>query len=481
MDYSQKWHVLVAVGSGVFLATIDGSIINVSLPTLVRAFQTNFAMVQWVVLGYLLTVTTTMLSFGRVGDIFGKKKVYLLGYVVFLLGSALCGLSMSVFWLIAFRVIQAVGAAMIMALGAAILTEAFPPRERGKAMGLIGAIVSVGIAIGPALGGIIIGGLSWRWIFYVNLPVGIMGTFMVGRYIPNFRPGGRQSFDYWGSLILFTGLLSLLLALTFGQLHGFLEPAVLMIFAFSLVFLLVFLILEKRLAQPVIDLKLFRNSLFSMNLATGFICFVALAGVLILIPFYLEDILGYDTVHVGLLMGIVPVMMGLSSPLSGLWSDRVGSRPITVIGLFVLAAGYLAATTLTGHTTALGYAGRMFALGLGMGIFISPNNSAIMGAASRRQLGVVSGLMAITRTLGQTVGVAILGAVWAGRTAYYMAADGNQGLDDGSRLIHAQMMALHDTFWAGTILIVLGLALSIWALWYSIRGKKGVSHGVDAQ
>lgn len=469
IDFSHKWYVLIAVGSGVFLATMDGSIINVSLPTLVRALGTNFTVVQWVVLGYLLTVTTTMLSFGRVGDIFGKKKIYLLGYAVFLLGSALCGFSMTVYWLIAFRILQAVGAAMIMALGAAILTEAFPPRERGKAMGMIGAIVSVGIAIGPALGGIIIGGLSWRWIFYVNLPVGIVGAIMVWRYIPDFRPGKQQSFDYWGSLTLFAGLLALLLALTFGQFHGFLDSAVLALFGLSLVFLLIFIILETHLAQPIIDMKLFGNSLFSMSVATGYICFVALAGVLILIPFYLEDILGYDTVHVGLLMGIVPVMMGLSSPLSGLWSDRVGTRPITVIGLFVLFLGYLAATTLTENTTAMGYAVRMFALGLGMGIFISPNNSAIMGTAPRHQLGVVSGFMAITRTLGQTVGVAVLGAVWAGRTAYHMAVGGHHGVDEGTRMIHAQMMALHDTFWVGTLLNVFALILGAWALLHSMR------------
>jgi EmrB/QacA subfamily drug resistance transporter len=472
MDYSRKWHVLIAVGSGVFLATIDSSIINVSLPTLVKAFGTDFTTVQWVVLGYLLTVTTTMLGFGRLGDIIGKKKIYLLGYTVFLTGSALCGFSGTVYGLIAFRILQAVGAAMIMALGAAILTEAFPPRERGKAMGMIGAIVSVGIAIGPALGGIIIGGLSWRWIFYVNLPVGIVGSVMVGRNIPGIKPGERQSFDFWGSLTLFIGLLAFLLALTLGQLHGFLAPEVWGLFGISTAFLLVFLILENRLAEPIIDLNLFRNSLFSMSLATGFICFAALAGVLILIPFYLEDILHYDTVHVGLLMGIIPVMMGLSAPLSGWWSDRAGSRPITVIGLCMLVAGYLSAATLNEHTSAMGYIVRMLTMGLGMGFFISPNNSAIMGTAPRHQLGVVSGFMSITRTLGQTVGIAVLGAVWAGRTAYHMTTGGSYDLDDSARLIHAQMMALHDTFWVGVSLIVFALILGGWALLHSIRRSR---------
>ena len=187
-------------GAGVFLATVDASIVNVSLPTLINALHTSFPVVQWVVLAYLLTVTTTMLGFGRLGDIVGKKPIYVLGFVIFTVGSTLCGASESVEWLLGFRVVQAIGAAMIMSIGAAIVTEAFPPAERGKALGVIGAIVSIGIIVGPALGGIIIGTLSWRWIFYVNVPVGLAGTILVQKYVPNTKPKERQSFDYLGAL-----------------------------------------------------------------------------------------------------------------------------------------------------------------------------------------------------------------------------------------------------------------------------------------
>jgi len=169
VDYSRKWHVMAAVAMGVFLATIDGSIVNVALPTLTRAFGAEFAVVQWVVLAYLLTVTTLMLSVGRLGDMAGKKPVYASGFVIFTLGSVLCGLSPGVYWLIGFRVLQAIGAAMMMALGMAIVTEAFPPAERGKALGISGSMVSIGIVVGPVLGGLLIGALSWHWIFFVNL------------------------------------------------------------------------------------------------------------------------------------------------------------------------------------------------------------------------------------------------------------------------------------------------------------------------
>jgi len=473
VDYGRKWHAMAAVGTGVFLATVDGSIINVSLPTLVRSLDTEFAVVQWVVLGYLLTITTSMLSIGRMADIVGKKSIYMLGFIVFTVGSALCGLALSIYWLIAFRVVQAVGAAMIMALGAAILTEAFPTEERGKAMGIIGAIVSVGIVVGPALGGVVIGALSWRWIFYVNLPVGVLGTFMVARNVPNFKPTGQQRFDYWGALTLFLSLLTFLLGLTFGQQQGFLEPVVGLMIGLWLLLLIVFLRIEKNVSQPMIDLKMFGNMRFSINLATGFISFVALAGVMILVPFYLENILGFKITHVGLLMGIVPVMLGITAPFAGALSDRVGSRRITVIGLAIMLVGYLAAGTLNGNTSAGGYLIRMFVLGLGIGTFISPNNSAIMGSASRRQLGIVSGFMAITRTLGQTVGVATMGAIWAGRTAFY-AGDRMQS---GATLAppEAQVAALQDTFHVSTVLLAVALLIGIWAYVKEYHGKNAAA------
>jgi len=209
--YHRKWHVLSAVGTGVFLATVDGSIVNVSLPTMVTSLSTNFTVIQWVVLAYLLTVTTFMLGFGRLADILGKKKIYLSGFAIFTIASALCGFTSNVYHLIGFRIIQGVGAAMIMALGAAIVTEAFPPRERGKAMGMIGAIVSIGIVTGPALGGVIVDLLSWNWIFFVNIPAGICGIWMVWRFIPDLNPSQKQKFDIPGSIILFVSLICFLI------------------------------------------------------------------------------------------------------------------------------------------------------------------------------------------------------------------------------------------------------------------------------
>ncbi len=458
VDYTRKWHAMAAVGTGVFLATVDGSIINVSLPTLVRELNSEFAVVQWVVLAYLLTITSIMAGLGRLADMVGKKRIYMAGFIIFTLGSALCGFSVSVSQLIAYRILQAIGAAMIMALGAAILTEAFPPAERGRAMGIIGAIVSIGIVVGPALGGVILGLFSWRWIFYVNLPVGIIGTIMVQRNLPDFKPGGHQQFDVWGALSLCFSILFLLLGLTLGQQQGFLQPMIYLLFGLWLILLVLFIVIEHKVPQPMINPALFSNTTFSVNLTTGFICFVGLGGTMILLPFYLENILMFPSMQVGLLMGIVPVMLGLTAPLAGSLSDKVGSRKITMAGLVVMMIGFLAASTLNQDTTIWGYAIRIFAVGAGIGIFMPPNNSAIMGAASREQLGIVSGMMAQSRTLGQTVGVAVIGAIWAGRTLFYAGTGGNGGATLAP--VGAQISGLHDAFRAAAVFTFVALVFS---------------------
>ncbi len=470
IDYSRKWHVLSAVGMGVFLATIDGSIVNISLPTLVGAFQTDFALVQWVVLSYLLTVTTLMLGVGRLADIYGKKPIYTTGFIVFTVGSVLCGLSPTIYTLIGFRVLQAVGAAMVMALGMAIVTEAFPPSERGRALGISGTIVSVGIAVGPTLGGLIVKNLSWHWIFFVNLPIGIVGTWMVVRYVPAFKPPGGQRFDYLGALALCVSLLALLLALTFGQRVGFGDRSVLLLFGTWVVSLAAFIFIELHLDQPMIDLRLFRNTLFSVSLATGFMIFICLAGTLLLMPFYIQNVLGYDPQQTGLLMATVPVALGIIAPVSGSLSDRFGSRPITVAGLAVLTAGFLAVSSLDAETTTLGYVLRFLPVGLGMGIFQSPNNSAIMGAAPRDRLGIASGMLAVTRTLGQTTGIATLGALWAGQV--FKHAGGVLAGGATVAPISAQVFALRDTFVFVSVLIFAALLLSIWGLREERKQKR---------
>jgi EmrB/QacA subfamily drug resistance transporter len=478
VDYSRKWYIMAAVAMSVFLATIDGSIVNVALPTLVRDMETNFATVQWVILAYLLTLTALLLGFGRLGDMIGKKLIFNIGFVVFTVGSVLCGLAASVYWLIGFRVLQAVGAAMTLALGAGLLTEAFPGKERGKALGLIGTMVSVGIVLGPTLGGVLIETLSWHWIFFVNLPVGVLGTWMAWRFVPDFKPMGRQQFDYWGALSLFISLLALLLALTVGQETGFSSPLILALFGVWAIFQMLFLVIETNTPQPMVDLKLFRNLLFSVNLVTGFITFVTIAGVFLLMPFYLENLLGYNTRQTGLLLAVLSIGLGAVAPIAGSLSDRFGSRPITLIGLAVLLISYLSLSTLNSETTTLGYIVRLLLLGVGMGIFQSPNNSAVMGAVPRERLGIASGLLSVTRTLGQTVGFAALGAFWAGRVMFYTGGAVSGGATTAAQF--AQVSGLRDAYLVSAVLLGLGLILSLWGLFQErqLRRRPALTQSV---
>jgi EmrB/QacA subfamily drug resistance transporter len=462
IDYSRKWYVLAAVGMGLFLSTIDGSIVNVALPTLVETFDTNFATVQWIVLGYMLTISTLILSIGRLADMIGKKSIYTAGFVIFTAGSVLCGLAPSIYGLIAFRVLQGLGGAMVIALGVAITTESFPPSERGKALGISGGLVSVGIVVGPVLGGLLIDSLGWRWIFYVNLPIGIVGTILAIRYIPRIKPPGGQRFDYWGGLTFLVSLLSFLVALTLGQQAGFTDIRVTLLLICCVLFLILFIGIERRIKEPMIDFQLFRNRLFRTGLTTGFVTFIAIAGTVILAPFYLEHVLGYTPKEVGRLLAVVPVAMAFAAPTAGALSDRFGTHLITVIGLAVLAFGYFALTTLGPETSAAGFLLRFLPIGVGMGIFQSPNNSAIMGAAPRRQLGIVSGTLAITRMLGQTTGIALLGALWASRVFYHTGSVLSGGATEATA--EAQASGLQDTFQVITIAIIGALLLAFWAL-----------------
>jgi EmrB/QacA subfamily drug resistance transporter len=454
---------MAAVAIGIFLATIDASIVNMALPILEQDLHTDFAIVQWVVLAYLVTVTTLLLSIGRLADMMGKKSIYAAGMIVFTAGSVLCGLSQNIATLIAFRVLQAAGAAMIMALANAIITEAFPASERGKALGIGGLFVSVGIIAGPTIGGLLLGAFSWHWIFFVNLPIGIIGVLMTLRFVPASRPPSGQRFDLPGAACLFLALLAFLMGLTIGQTTGYARTPVIALFGVFISLLAVFLAIESRTRQPMIDLQLFSNRLFSINLVTGLLAFISSAGTVLLMPYYLQDVRQYSPLTAGLLLAVVPAAVATVAPWAGSLSDRFGTRPLAAIGLGTLVVGYAAASTLRIDTGAVGYVLRFVPVGLGIGFFQSPNNSAVMGAVPRERLGVASGLLSLTRTLGQTIGIAAVAALWAARVA---AHSGSTAPEDATIApASIQVTALNDTLHVIVGLIGIALLLSLWALW----------------
>lgn len=470
VDYRKKWIVLLSVGMGVFLATIDGTIVNIGLNTLVKELDQPLAVVEWVVLAYMLTLCTFMLSIGRLGDMIGKKKLYIAGLVVFTIGSGLCGISPNIYWLIGFRILQAIGGSMLMALGTALVTEAFPSQERGKALGIFGTLVSVGIITGPTIGGLILESLTWHWLFFVNLPIGVAGVIMVSRFVPESQLTARQKFDFTGAAVLFISLVSFLIALTLGQYNGFNNASVYALFALFAAAMAIFIRVESRIAYPMIDLRMFTNRMFTINLITGFFTFIVGAGITLIMPLYLQNILRYSTSMTGLLMAITPVTVAVIAPFAGSLSDRIGSRQITTLGLIMLLIGYISLTSLSAETTTIGYILRFIPVGMGVGMFQSPNNSAIMGASSRENLGVASSLLSLTRTIGQTTGIALLGAFW--ETRVKVVANIAAIEDITAAPIDAQISGLQNTILLGVFLVLVALSLSIWALIQWRRIKK---------
>jgi EmrB/QacA subfamily drug resistance transporter len=456
---ARKWLILVAVGSALLMGTVDGSIVNVALPSLTADLHTQFHLVQWTVLSFLMGLAVCILMAGRLGDMVGKKPVFTVGLIVFVFSSALCGLAPGIHWLIAFRFLQAVGAAMIVALGVAIVTETWPRTEHGTAIGISAGLISLGAAAGPALGGFILHALSWRWIFFVNIPIGLLSLALVRIYVPDLEPKNRnEKFDLIGALFLGLTMLAFVLAMTFTQTRGLFSVTVMFLLIFSAVALITFVWTEKHAAHPMLDLSLFRNSGFSLNLLTGFATFVCIAGILLIFPFYLQLVKRMDQQHIGLIMSVVPLSLVVLAPISGRLADRVGTRPVSLIGLACILGSYILISKLTVFTTPAHFILLTLPNGIGMAIFQSPNNAAIMGAAPRHRLGVANGMLSMSRTLGQLTGVSLLGAFFARRLQFY---DG-KAVDVTAAGNSAIVRALRDQSHLAAGLVAAGMLFALW-------------------
>ncbi len=458
MKIQKKWLVMISVAMGVFLGTIDGSIVNVALPTLVTQLNTNFQIIQWVVLAYMLTQAILLVIMGRLADIHGKKRIYQAGMLIFTLSSALCGIAPSVEFLIFSRIIQAIGAAMTAGLGMAIVTENFPNEERGRALGIMGTIVTIGIVFGPAIGGLILSSFSWRWIFFVNLPIGLFGYFMVRANVPHSSNPSEQKFDFLGATLLLVTLLSLLIGLTLGQTRGFGNLPVLSLIALSLIGLIAFIITEQKVTSPMIDLSLFTNKLFSINLLSGTLVFLGLSSISILMPFYLENILHFNTRTVGLLMASNFILLGIFAPIAGNLSDRFRPRAITVVGLTILTLSFSFMSTISATTNTFNYLLRVMPIGIGLGIFQSPNNSAILGSVPKDKLGVTSSMLSLSRVLGNTIGISLSATIWTTLTLKFSA---NPQLNDANIApVTAQIQGYHITYLLVAALMLFNLVIS---------------------
>jgi len=407
--YQKKWSILVAVMLGSVMAPIDASIVNVVLPTIAEFFNADVSSAQWVPMIYLLTISSLLLLFGRLGDIFGYKKTYLSGLGGFVIASILCGLSPTLSMLALFKGLQGLAAGMMMSVPYAIITAAFPPTERGKALGINAVSVAAGLAVGPLLGGLVASLVGWRFVFYINVPIGVAGLIWANRIVPEEK-GEPGKLDFRGAVAAFVSLLSFLLLVNrFQNLGiGFVSIGLLLIF---IIFSFIFLRIEEKTPQPLLNLQLFSNKTFSFANLSAMLNFMSQYVMVFLTPFYLQRVLHYSASDVGLVMASFPLIVLCVAPFSGVLSDRVGTRSLACIGALICALALFFMSQMGNSASSIDVAWRLALFGFGTGIFQSPNNSAVMGSAPRPHLGVASGILATMRNVGMVLGIAVGGAV----------------------------------------------------------------------
>ncbi|QWU14536.1 drug resistance transporter, EmrB/QacA subfamily [Paenibacillus sophorae] len=403
----RRWLILIVLNLFTFMSTLDGSIVNIALPVLSVKLGLPMAQVAWVTTGYLMAICSFILFFGRLGDIAGKIRIFKLGTVVFIVGSLLCGFSGTLPLLVVSRVIQALGASMTMANSQGIVTDLFPANERGKALGLIGTFVSLGSIAGPSLGGIIVANLGWEYIFWVNVPIGLIAIGLGYRLLPKDLVRVKARIDITGSMLFAVLIVSLFAGLLLGQESGYGNPGIILsLFAAAAAFA-AFLRVELRKPEPLLQLNLFKNPLFSLSILCGFLVFAANFCFNIISPFYTQSMLGLSPSSAGFLLMLFPISMVVIAPLSGALSDKIGSEFLTFVGLVVMVIAQFGLAQLH-NGSPVGLVGVWIAmLGIGGGLFQSPNNSLIMSTVPRTQLGSAGSVNSLVRNIGMVVGITI--------------------------------------------------------------------------
>jgi EmrB/QacA subfamily drug resistance transporter len=465
---SVRW-ALASLSLSMLLSSLGTSIANVGLPTLAQAFNASFQDVQWVVLAYLLAITTLIVSVGRLGDIIGRRRLLLAGIVLFTVASLICGAAPTLWLLIAARGAQGLGAAIMMALTMAFVGETVPKARTGSAMGLLGTMSAIGTALGPSFGGVLIATLGWQAIFLVNIPLGLLALFLANHHLPVDRlvpTSDRTGFDTMGTLLLALTLGAYALAMTMGRgSFGSLNLGLLLTAAFGVV---LFIFAERRAASPLLCLAMFRDLALSAGLATNALVSTVMMATLVVGPFYLSRALMLDPAHVGFVMSIGPIISALSGVLAGRIVDRWGAPFMVIVGLIAMAAGSVALSVLP---TMFGIAGYIVAIAVltpGYALFQAANNTAVMTDVRANQRGVMSGLLNLSRNLGLITGASLMGAVFALASA---ATDITTASPD------AVATGMQITFAVASVLIAMALAIAIASRVLASHHRAGANAG----
>ncbi len=467
-----KWIVLSVTTIGSLMAAIDSTIVILGLPDMMISLHADLIAMIWVIMAYILVSTVFLLTFGRVADMLGRVRMYNLGFVIFTIGSALCGFAANADLLILFRLIQGSGAAMMVVNSVALITEVFPPNERGKALGINAITWSFGGVAGPILGGLILTLASWRWIFFINVPVGIFGA--VWAYISLHEMSlrkGKEHFDGVGALSFSLGLTALLVALTLGIQFNFTSLPILILFGIFLAGLGFFLWWERRTQGPVLDLSLFNDRIYNFSVLSAMVQSLALFAVNFLIVFYLQGVLGYSPLRAALLLIPLPVVTSVVAPLGGIVADRIGARVPATIGLIIQGVALVWFMQITPSMPYWQIAIGLGVMGFGGGLFYPPNTSAAMNASPKNRLGIASGTLATLRQAGMVTSFALALAVAASSLPkqVMMALFVGTNVSLGSAPMLAFVSGMHNAFLVSTILIFIAAGISF------VRGAENRS------
>ncbi len=447
------WWALASLSLPMLLSALGTSIANVALPTLAREFDASFQEVQWVVLAYLLAITTLIVSVGRLGDLTGRRRLLLAGVFLFTAASVLSGLAPTLWLLIGARAVQGLGAAIMMALTIAFVGEMVPKERIGTAMGLLGSMSAIGTALGPSLGGVLTAGLGWRAIFFLNVPLGILALLLAYRSLPIDRQWpttDRTRFDSVGTLLLALTLGVYALAMTMGHgSFGRLNMALLLAAVFGIA---LFVAAERRAASPLIQLTMFRNPVLSAGFSMSALVTTVVMATLVVGPFYLSRALGLDAARVGLVMSSGPIVAALTGVPAGRFVDRLGAHRMSIVGLIAMAVGSGILTLLPTRFAIPGYTAPLVLITAGYALFQAANNTAVMTNVQPDQRGVTSGMLNLSRNLGLITGASVMGTVFAlGSATTNIMTARPQAVAGGMRITFALAAAL--------ILVALAIAV----------------------
>lgn len=419
LKLSRKWLIFSVTATGTFMGTLDGGIVNIALPSMAKQFGANIENIQTVVSIYLLAVTCFLPVFGKLSDMYSRKKMYLGGFALFGVGSILCSLAGNLPFMIMARAVQGLGASAMMANSQAIIAKAFSGKNRGRALGGIGAVVALGSLAGPAVGGFLIQHFGWPSVFWVNVPVCMIGIWRGVQIIPRFNPLQKMRMDIWGAVCFILFSFAFLYALNEGPGKGWANPVILGAFAIAVLFFSGFFWREKTSKTPFIGLSIFKIPAISYGYAVAVLGFMAIFCNAVLFPFYTTDILHIDAVQTGLLILPFPIALAITSTISGVLSERYPARIITTVGLGFIITGTLM-FAFVGTSPSFFYIGlAQFIAGCGSGTFQVPNNNTVISAAPKNKLGIVSSVNALARNAGMIMGIALSVAVYAAVQSYF--------------------------------------------------------------